>query len=384
MDLSTRKRTRPVAAAAGEDPTRVGLTAVASIIIAVLTLLAAMSYASALLAPIVAGLTVGFILGPLADRAARLGVPSLVTNGAIVAAVLATIWLISGLIVPIVADVVNRGPELAATIRDKLGALERSLGDVGDLALLLSGDVSRRSLNVRIETGQVAAVASVLGAVTPAFAQLVIFVFTMLLFLVSRRSLRDRAVLAMRRRENRLATLRIFSAIEDRMLGYFGTVTLINLGLGVATGLVLFAIGIPGAAIWGFLAFVLNFMPVVGPLIVKALLLGGGILLMPTLAWSLAPLGLYLVLQIAEANFITPWLVGRRLTLEPLLIFLAIVFFTFLWGPVGAFLATPIVIVGLIIHQHATPDATIPLPDREELPRPGGVDQRTSNSGAKS
>jgi predicted PurR-regulated permease PerM len=387
MNQLARKRLRPEqpdeAESAGIDPGLLRILALGVGATAVIAVLAALAYAHVLAVPIVAGLTIGFILGPLTDRAGRLGIPSMIANAAIIAAVIAALYVVSILFVPVISDVLVRAPELAGTIRDKLGDIERSLATVNDLARLLGGESAGRSLQVRVETGDAAAVASVVGAITPAFAQLVIFVFTMILFLASRRSLRDRAVLAIKRRENRLTALKIFSDIEDRMLGYFATVTTINLGLGVLTGIAMWLLGLPGAPVWGFLAFVLNFLPVVGPLILKVVLLGAGVLAMPNLSWALAPPLAYFVFQLLEANVVTPWLVGRKLTLEPLLIFLAICFFTFLWGPVGAFLATPLVIVALIIHQHATPDAAVPLPDREEPAPRAGVDPRTSNNGAK-
>jgi predicted PurR-regulated permease PerM len=345
--------------------------AIATVALAVLAALAAVAFARPVLMPIVAGVMVGFILGPLAERGARVGVPVVLSNVAIVVFVLGALWLGYILLAPAIFDALERAPEIGQSLREKLGGLERSLALLANLGQIF-GERAATGLTVRVDQGQAAALTTVVGAVTPAFAQLVIFVFSLILFLASRRSLRDRIVLAFEGRESRLATLKVFSAIEDRMLSYFATVSVINLGLGALTGVALYLIGMPGAPVWACLIFLLNFLPVVGPLIVKALLLGAGVLFMPTLYWALAPLAIYLTLQVIEANFVTPHVVGRRLTLEPLLIFVAICFFTWMWGPVGGFLATPIVIVALIIHQHATPaDEPLPLPDREE-PRVAG------------
>jgi predicted PurR-regulated permease PerM len=111
------------------------------------------------------------------------------------------------------------------------------------------------------------------------------------------------------------------------------------------------------------LGFVLNFIPYIGPAIMELGMFAVGLASFPSLAHALiAPL-LYIGLALVEGQFITPSIVGRRFTLNPLTVFLSLVFWAWLWGPVGAFLAVPILIMGLVTAAHLFPKHEPELPD---------------------
>jgi predicted PurR-regulated permease PerM len=120
--------------------------------------------------------------------------------------------------------------------------------------------------------------------------------------------------------------------------------------------------GQPDQDAWAVLAFILNFIPYIGALIMEAALFIVGIVTFPTLTHALlAPL-LFLGMATLEGHFITPSIMGHRLTLNPLTVFLSLVFWTWLWGPVGAFLAVPLLIMALVVVDHLFPE------DEPELP----------------
>jgi predicted PurR-regulated permease PerM len=206
-------------------------------------------------------------------------------------------------------------------------------------------------------------VTTVFSAVTPAFAQFVVFVFTLALFLTGRKSIKAKLVLAMPSRSSRLTALHILSEIENQLLGYFAVTAAINAGVALVTTLALLALGVPAAPVWGFLAFVFNFLPVVGPLILKVALLAMGIVAMPTFGDALLPVLAYLAITTIESNLVTPRVVGNRLTLEPLFVFVAVCLFTWLWGPLGAFLAMPLVIIAIAVQAYLVPAEVVDLPD---------------------
>jgi predicted PurR-regulated permease PerM len=87
-----------------------------------------------------------------------------------------------------------------------------------------------------------------------------------------------------------------------------------------------------------------------------------GLVTFPTLGYALLPVAAFVTLTTLEGHFITPTILGRRLTLNPLAVFLALAFWTWLWGPMGAFLAVPLLIVGLVIVGHVLPSDDIKLP----------------------
>jgi predicted PurR-regulated permease PerM len=132
--------------------------------------------------------------------------------------------------------------------------------------------------------------------------------------------------------------------IQQNISNYLFSVALINLGLGLMVSGGLYWLGVPNAAMWGMLVAALNFVPYFGP-VAAILLLGiAGLLAFDTLGKGLLPAAWCLLLHALEANFITPVLLGRRFTLNPVVIFVSLIFWTWLWGVPGALLSVPILV----------------------------------------
>jgi predicted PurR-regulated permease PerM len=147
------------------------------------------------------------------------------------------------------------------------------------------------------------------------------------------------------------------------MTRYFGAFTLVNLCLGIATVLLTWAVGLPNPLLWGVLAAVLNYIPYVGPAIVIATLGVVGLLTFPTLAEAAVPPLIYAAIVTVEGQFLTPALMGRQLELNPFAVFLAIAFCTWLWGPIGAFLAVPLLMALTVTLGHALSEEKPDLPE---------------------
>ena len=184
-----------------------------------------------------------------------------------------------------------------------------------------------------------------------------------MLFIASWRDLRRALILTFSEHASRLRTLRILNEIEEHLGGYLLTVTMINLGVGVATGLICALTGMPSPAGLGALAATLNFVPIIGPVAMFVILILVGVVAMPTLSAGLmAPLA-FAGVTFLEGHFVTPTIIGRRLELNALAVFVAIAFWTWLWGPMGAFLSSPLLIVGLILKEHLMPEDSPQLQD---------------------
>jgi predicted PurR-regulated permease PerM len=132
--------------------------------------------------------------------------------------------------------------------------------------------------------------------------------------------------------------------IQENISHYLFSVSLINLALGLLVAGGLYWIGVPNPALWGLLAALFNFIPYFGPIVGVLLVSIVGLLTFETLPQGLFPGAWYLVLHLSEANFITPILLGRRFTLNPVAIFVSLMFWTWLWGVPGAFLSVPILV----------------------------------------
>ena len=198
--------------------------------------------------------------------------------------------------------------------------------------------------------------------ITPALGQIVIFFGTLFFFLLGRIQLRHVLVVFFDSREARLRMLKIMNDVEHNLTSYLSVVAVINLVVCLGACVIAYFVGLPNAVAWGVLGFILNFVPYIGALLMELILLALGLVTFPTLSHALlAPL-LYLGFTTLEGHFITPSIMGRRLTLNPLTVFLSLVFWTWLWGPVGAFLAVPILIVLLVIANHILPKEEPALP----------------------
>ncbi len=132
--------------------------------------------------------------------------------------------------------------------------------------------------------------------------------------------------------------------IQQNISNYLFSVSLINIGLGLVVSGGLYFMGVPNAPMWGMLVAVLNFVPYFGPVAGMLLLTAVGLLTFETLWKVFLPPAWYFLLHLLEANLITPVLLGRRFTLNPVVIFVSLIFWTWLWGVPGALLSVPILV----------------------------------------
>ena len=141
----------------------------------------------------------------------------------------------------------------------------------------------------------------------------------------------------------------IASEVEHNISGYLSTITMMNLCVGVANGLSVWAFGLPDPLLWGTVAFLLNYIPILGALAGMVIFFFVGLFTFSNIVWALAPSGVYLLIHIIEGETITPMLLARRFTLNPLLVIAALMFWDWLWGVAGALLAVPLLAVFKIL-----------------------------------
>lgn len=151
--------------------------------------------------------------------------------------------------------------------------------------------------------------------------------------------------------QHKRRAMEIGSEIQHNISIYLFTVSIINTGLGFCVGLLLWLIGMPNAAMWGGVAALLNFLPFFGPTI-GAIAVGlAGLLAFNTVGGALLPVGAYLLLHLLESYLVTPLALGQRFKLNLIVIFVAFMFFAWLWGVVGALLAVPLLVTLKVICE---------------------------------
>jgi predicted PurR-regulated permease PerM len=318
-------------------------------------IVAVLYVAKAFFLPVVTAFVIGTMLSPAAGFLERHRIPRAVSAVLIVTAVGAGVAFIVGLIASPVMEWSGRLPELGLMLREKLHVFDRPLA----LWLQLQGMLGA-SDSVPFAMPKFDWVKPAVEFLSPTFTEFLLFFVTLVLFIASWKDLRRALIMNFAGHDARLRTLRILNEIEDHLGGYLLTVTMINLSVGAVVGIICALGGMPNPAALGALAATLNFFPVIGPIAMFVVLTVVGVISFPTLGAGLLVPAAFAAFTFLEGHFLTPAIIGRRLELNTLAVFIALAFWTWLWGPMGGFLSSPILIVGLILKDHLMPPEPSP------------------------
>ena len=316
-----------------------------------ISLVAVLYVARAFLLPVVTAMVIGTMLSPAAKFFERYRIPRPVSAVLIVAATFAGIVFIIGLISAPLMDWTTRLPELGAQLHEKLHVFDRPVAMWRQVQSMF-GAVP---IEGTFQFPKIEWVQPTLEFISPTLTELLLFLVMLVLFIASWPDLRRALIMNFPDHEGRLRTLRILNEIETDLGGYLLTVTGINMGVGIATGLICALTGMPNPAGLGALAATLNYIPIIGPVVMFVVLAAVGTVTSATLLSGLMAAAGFLGVAFVEGHFVTPTIIGRRLALNALAVFFALAFWTWLWGPMGAFLSSPILIVGLILKEHLMP-----------------------------
>ena len=337
---------------------RAEVVAFALVALLVICVVAVLYAAKAFFLPITMAFIVGTMLSPAASLLERYRIPRAVAAVLIVTAVSATVVFMIGLIASPVMEWSNNLPELGSRLKEKMHVFDRPLSLWQELQGMLGGSDKLATF----EMPKFEWVQPTLEFLSPTFTEFLLFIAILILFIASWRESRRALIMNFGDRPTRLRTLRILNEIEEHLGNYLLMVTMINVGVGVATGIICAITGMPNPAGLGALAATLNFIPIIGPVAMFAILIVVGLVTFPAISAGLLAATLFAALTFLEGHFITPTIIGRRLSLNALAVFLALAFWTWLWGPMGAFLSSPLLIVALIIKEHLMPVDSPQLP----------------------
>ena len=322
-------------------------------------IIAGLYLAKAFFLPITMAFIVGTMLSPAAGFLERYGIPRAVAAVLIVSVATAGAVFMIGLIASPVMEWSSKLPELGALLKEKMHAFDRPLALWQQLQTMLGGPDTLTTFHLpKIDWVQ-----PTLEFLSPTFAEFLLFIATLILFIASWRELRRALIMNFGERTARLRTLRMLNEIEEHLGNYLLMVTMINIGVGVVTGLICAVTGMPNPAGLGALAAILNFIPIIGPVAMFAVLVVVGQVAFPSIGAGLLAPTLFAAMTFLEGHFLTPMIVGRRLALNALAVFIALAFWTWLWGPMGAFLSSPLLIVALIVKEHLMPSDMPQLPE---------------------
>jgi predicted PurR-regulated permease PerM len=322
----------------------------------VLSILAACYAAAEIVLPIVLAFVLNLVLQPAMRGFERFWLPRPV-------AALAIILLLLGVLVGLgtalsgpATDWAQKLPTGIPKLQERLSFLRRPVAALERFAEQtqgLTGSETHRAVAVKVEGP---AISDRILAGTRSFASGMLETFVVLFFLlVSGDTFRRRLVEIVPRFKDKRQVVDISQQIERDVSAYLFAITSMNLLVGIATGLVMAACGVGDPVLWGAVAFLLNYIPVLGPMTGVIVFLLVGLLSIDALWLALLPAALYLAIHLIEGETVTPMLLARRFTINPVLVILALLFWYWMWGVPGAVLATPMLAIAKIVCDRIEP-----------------------------
>ena len=305
--------------------------------------------------PVTAALVIAIALVPMLEWLERRRVPSGLASFLCIAAFLAVANAAVVAIVVPAAGWFAVLPERAGRIRHNLRPLLELYASLDRFVSDASATFMRHSASVRtvqVETPNslldIVATSAPVAIVQMFFAVLVVFFFLSGWTRMRRATITSRGSFS-----SAMATARVIQQMVDATSAYLSTITVVNVILGLLVAFGLWIIGLPTPLMWGGIVALFNYMPYLGPIMAAILLAMGALMTFRDAWYAMFPPAIFIVCHLIEANVVTPQIVGRKLTINPLLILVALSFWGWVWGTAGALLAVPLLIIGKTVLASA-------------------------------
>jgi predicted PurR-regulated permease PerM len=282
--------------------------------------------------PVVLALVLNFLLAPVVRFGRRFHLPKAMSAAFVIAGLVTALGGFGYELSNPLREWLERVPELGAKLQAKVKPLHKSVEKISTASDQVEGLASIKATNQqplqRVELKR-ASLVDALFSGTPKLVLSSLVMMVLLFFLLASGDLfLSKLVHVLPTLSDKKKAIQIACEVEENISQYLFTITLINASLGVISGLIFCAFGLPNPALWGLVAGVLNFIPTVGSLSAAAIVTVVAVITFPSLTHALSVPATYLALTITTGTFVTPLIMGRRLTLNPVVIFLALSF----WG----------------------------------------------------
>ncbi len=322
---------------------------------------AALVIARAFFMPVILAFLLSLVFSPVRKFLERRGLRPGVTAAFIVIAIMAAIVLGVITLSGPVRDYAQEAPEILDEISRKLrtisAAVETAHEASAEVKDLTNGDDEPERVVVERP-----GIFTVILTSTPYLLAQIALTLALLFFLIASGDMfYEKVVRAIPRFSDKRRAIEIVHAIERTISRYFLTITVINAGLGLSIGLTMLALGMPNAPLFGVMAFVLNFVPYLGAVAGIAVTAIIGLTVFATSGHALLAAFAYFVLTFLEGQFVTPYAVGRRLKLNPVVVFIAVAFWGWAWSVVGMIIAVPVLITVRVFADHVPSMETVGL-----------------------
>ncbi len=301
--------------------------------------------------PVVTALVLTVILSPLADKLNGWGLPNPLAALTALLIFFAILLLALALILQPAIALFDDVPAMAQRVMLRFGEVREQFAWIAAINEQLAALMNRGGSREVVLAAP--SLLEELAFATPSLLLETVLTLLMAYFLIEARvRLRQRLLFGRASFGTSIKAARVIREVQDRVAAYILTVGWINALVGVVVALGAWALGVEAPIMWGGLAALLNFLPYVGPIVMIALLGLFGIGTADTIFLGLIPALAYLGLHTIEANVVTPSILGARFTMNPVMILIALSYFTWIWGVFGALLSVPILLMLTAMFDH--------------------------------
>lgn len=341
----------------GRNPQLV--SAISLAVLCVLALCVTFWAARDFLLPIAVALVFAVLLTPLCRLLELMWIPRPLAAVLALATAGFAAWLAFSLIAQPASRLIDDAPEMMQRAERHLRELQAPLKPLTDISKevedlnIVNEPPTPASRRVVVQEPGLAR--SIMAGAQTAVVQTGLIFILCFFLLLTREEFRIKLIAFQPTLHARVRAARVFRDVGRRVTGYIVTFALINACVGMLTGLACWQLGLPEPLMWGGLATLSNFIPFLGPAIMMGLLGLAGLATFETLLEASFPLLAFMAISFLEANIVTPTIVGKRMTLNPLAIILVVSFWIWLWGPVGGLVALPLLIMFKVICDHTPP-----------------------------
>jgi predicted PurR-regulated permease PerM len=309
--------------------------------------------AAAFLLPIVLAILLNLLLSPIVRLLrSNLRIPEPLGAGIVIVVLLGVVGFGAYRLAPAASAWLARAPESMATIQRRIQPLRRPVEQVTQAAEQVerATDMDKKTQEVKIKGPSLTQ--QVFGGTTALLGAATVVIFLAYFLLASGELFLHKLVGVLPQLKDKKTAVRIVRETEAQVSAYLLVTTLINIGVGAVTGVALALVGMPNPALWGVIAAVLNFVPYIGGLVNTVILALAAFLAFEDTGRALMVPIVFTIINILEGNLITPWILGRRMRLNTVAVFIGLVFWWYLWGIPGAILAVPMMATIKIACDH--------------------------------
>lgn len=337
-----------------------------------LALFAAIYVASDIVLPVVIAFMLKLLLQPAMRVLEKLHLPRSIAAALLLIAFLGTVFGFFAIIYVPAGDWIGRMPQMIPELGERLKVLREPIEGIRNF-LNFAEEITRidpTTTTVVVPTPVPAttpgpdqttsAISVALVSNTAAFAAGLFTTILLLFFLlISGDTFLRRLVEILPNFKDKRQAVDISQQVERDISGYLLTITMMNAAVGIATGLVMWACGIEDPILWGAMAFLVNYVPIAGPLVGIGIIVLVGLASYEDLWQALMPAAGYLVIHLLEGEYVTPMVLARRFTLNPVLVILTLIFWYWMWGIPGAIIGVPMLAITKIVCDRVRPLAAL-------------------------